>query len=152
MTRCFAEFDETAVFLRTVNQNRFCDLLFKKVQNGVKGFHESVFKFSSVNNFVHNWNLYKAEDLEYCFWNWCKKMEAISECILCHFRNAFHMQDLQVVCCVYLNFWKLNNTTWRMFKSTVMRKSAKVFNISGWPFSSLIAKSKVPIHTSYLPH
>ena len=38
------------------------------------------------------------------------------------------------------------------FKSTVMRKSAKEFNISGWLFSSLIAKSKVPIHTSYLPH
>ena len=38
------------------------------------------------------------------------------------------------------------------FKSTVMRKTAKAFNISGWLFSSLIAKSKVPIHTYYLPH
>ena len=38
------------------------------------------------------------------------------------------------------------------FKSTVMRKSAKDFNISGWLFFSLIAKSKVPIQTSYLPH
>ena len=38
------------------------------------------------------------------------------------------------------------------FKSTVMRKTAKEFNISGWLFSSLIAKSKVPIHTYYLPH
>ena len=37
-------------------------------------------------------------------------------------------------------------------KSTVMRKSAKDFNISGWLFFSLIAKSKVPIQTSYLPH
>jgi hypothetical protein len=39
-----------------------------------------------------------------------------------------------------------------MFKSTVMRKSAKEFNIFGWLFPSLIAKSKVPIQTSYLPH
>ena len=38
------------------------------------------------------------------------------------------------------------------FKSTVMRKTAKAFNISGWLFSSLIAKSKVPVHTYYLPH
>ena len=38
------------------------------------------------------------------------------------------------------------------FKSTVMRKSAKEFNIPGWLFSSLIAKSKVPIRTYYLPH
>ena len=37
-------------------------------------------------------------------------------------------------------------------KITVMRKSAKDFNISGWLFFSLVAKSKVPIHTSYLPH
>ena len=37
-------------------------------------------------------------------------------------------------------------------KSTIMRKSAKAFNISGWLFLSLIAKSKVPIQTSYLPH
>ena len=40
----------------------------------------------------------------------------------------------------------------KTFKSTVMRKSAKAFNISGWLFFSLVAKSKVPIHTSYLPH
>ena len=33
------------------------------------------------------------------------------------------------------------------FKSTVMRKRAKEFNISGWLFFSLVAKSKVPIHT-----
>ena len=39
-----------------------------------------------------------------------------------------------------------------LIKSTVMRKSAKAFNISGWLLFSLIAKSKVPIHTSYLPH
>jgi hypothetical protein len=39
-----------------------------------------------------------------------------------------------------------------VIKSTVMRKSAKGFNISGWLFFSLVAKSKVPIHTSYLPH
>ena len=39
-----------------------------------------------------------------------------------------------------------------VLKSTVMRKSAKAFNISGWLFFSLVAKSKVPIHTSYLPH
>jgi hypothetical protein len=39
-----------------------------------------------------------------------------------------------------------------VFKSTVMRKTAKAFNISGWLFFSLVAKSKVPIHTSYLPH
>ena len=38
------------------------------------------------------------------------------------------------------------------FKSTIMRKSAKGFNISGWLFFSLVAKSKVPIHTYYLPH
>ena len=38
------------------------------------------------------------------------------------------------------------------FKSTIMRKSAKAFNISGWLFFSLIEKSKVPIQTSYLPH
>ena len=37
-------------------------------------------------------------------------------------------------------------------KSRVMRKSAKDFNISWWLFFSLVAKSKVPIHTSYLPH
>ena len=39
-----------------------------------------------------------------------------------------------------------------ILKSTVMRKTAKEFNISGWLFFSLVAKSKVPIHTSYLPH
>ena len=39
-----------------------------------------------------------------------------------------------------------------VFKSTVMRKTAKEFNISGWLFFNLVAKSKVPIHTSYLPH
>ena len=38
------------------------------------------------------------------------------------------------------------------FKSTVMRKSAKEFNTFGLLISSLIAKSKVPIHTYYLPH
>ena len=39
-----------------------------------------------------------------------------------------------------------------LVKSTVMRKTAKAFNISGWLFPSLIAKSKVPVHTYYLPH
>ena len=31
-------------------------------------------------------------------------------------------------------------------KSTVMTKTAKEFNISGWLFFTLVAKSKVPIH------
>ena len=39
-----------------------------------------------------------------------------------------------------------------IFKSTVMRKVAKEFNTFGWLFSSLIVKSKLSIHTSYLPH
>ena len=39
-----------------------------------------------------------------------------------------------------------------LIKSTVMRKSAKQFNIFGWLFPSLIEKSKVPIQTSYLTH
>ena len=64
-------------------------------------------------------------------------------------------------CISYLpNFWLPNASQYNLFfitnhsgiKSTIMRKSAKAFNISGWLFLSLMAKSKVPIHTSYLPH
>ena len=48
-------------------------------------------------------------------------------------------------------FFDENNLLFAV-KSTVMRKSAKEFNISGWLFFSLVAKSKVPIQTSYLTH
>ena len=69
----------------------------------------------------------------------------------------FHKVSLQILFLWKFrsaNSWRLVKRKWevKVVKSTVMRKTAKAFNISGWLFSSLIAKSKVPIHTYYLPH
>ena len=60
-------------------------------------FHTSTILFT-IETFI------KLKILSIAFEGDVKKMEATSECILFLFRNAFHMQDLQVVCCVYLNF------------------------------------------------
>ena len=51
----------------------------------------------------------------------------------------------------FLNHLQLKKDADLHIKSTVMRKAAKEFNNFGWLFLSLIAKSKVPIETSYLP-
>ena len=67
-------------------------------------FHMSTILFT-IETFI------KLKILSIAFEIDVKKMKATSECILFLFRNAFHMQDLHVVC-----FVKLNNKTWRMFK------------------------------------
>ena len=70
--------------------------------------------------------------------------------IVIDFKNEINMSVPKD--CTHIYFVGIGMYLDLMFKSTVMRKTAKAFNISGWLFPSLIAKSKVPVHTYYLPH